>query len=220
MSESEELRPGTITRLKRQRKRPERVSVYLDEAFAFSVHQDIILEYSLTKGEHLSVERQLSILGADERLRARGRAMDLLSHKARTGFELTQRLSRDGFSDDAVQAAVQRLTELDFIDDRLFALEYASARARNKGYGPERIRYELIRKGINRNLADSTVTGLFASEQSENELATDFARSRLSRLNNESDFLRKKKKLYDALRRRGFSGDVIRRVIADVLREE
>lgn len=208
-----ELAPGTITRLARQTKNQRRVSVYLDGAFAFGLYEDVVLQLGLRKGVDLSVAQQQEALSADERLRARQKAMDLLAYRARSSFELRRKLARAGFSDDAIADATSRLQELDLIDDRAFATQYAESRFRAKGYGPMRIAAELRARGIDRTLIDDVIAAQFSVDDAEVDAARAFAETRMARLSHEPDAARRRKKLYDALVRRGHSSDVIRRVL-------
>lgn len=217
MADSDELIPGTITRITRQRKKQERVSIYLDGRFAFGIHQDLLLEFELRKGVPLDVELQRRLLSADEHVRARIRAFDLLSYRSRTAYELLQRLRRAGYSDAAAESAVARLKELDMLDDYGFARDYAEARLANKGYGPHRIKMELRSRGVDRQIIDDVVSQQFSNPDVEIEQALVFARKRMPRLVREPDKHKRRKRLYDALVRRGYSSDVISRVVAECL---
>jgi regulatory protein len=50
-----DLRAGTITRLVVQQKDPDRVSVYVDDEFAFGCHQNVVLGAGLRKGVEVTV---------------------------------------------------------------------------------------------------------------------------------------------------------------------
>lgn len=217
MKEDRDLAPGTITRLVRQKKNPERVSVYLDGAFAFGIHQDVLLEAELRKGVSLSVDQQRGLLQSDEKLRARSRALDLLAYRSRSSVELSRRLRRDGFSDASIDAALHRLGELGMLDDRSFAEEFAASRIANKGYGPHRIAAELRARGIQSEIIEQVVDRQFEDDTLELEQARQFVARRLPRLERETDPVKRRRKLYDALMRRGYTSDVVRRVIDESL---
>ena len=56
------LRDGTITRVARQQRDPERVSVFIDGAFAFGLTLDLAVEAGLRKGRTLTVDEQAVLL--------------------------------------------------------------------------------------------------------------------------------------------------------------
>ena len=74
-------------------------------------------------------------------------ACDYLNRSERSTKEVRDKLSEKGYDDAEIDEAVQKLTELRFLDDHGFTvryIEYATA----KGRGMRRIRDELRRKGI------------------------------------------------------------------------
>lgn len=62
----------------------------------------------------------------EELLRAKKKAMSLLSYNDRTEWELTDRLANAGFSDEAVNGAVEYVKSFHYIDDERYAMRFAS----------------------------------------------------------------------------------------------
>ena len=87
---------------------------------------------------------------------ARHVAMDLLSRREHSCHELSQKLSRRDFSDEDVAHALLSLQQDNLLNDARFAESYVNQR-QQKGYGPLRIRQELIQKGIAATLIDDTL---------------------------------------------------------------
>lgn len=61
----------------------------------------------------------------DEILQAKKKAMSLLLHNDRTEWELTDRLERAGFSEQAVYAAIEYVRSFHYIDDKRYAERFA-----------------------------------------------------------------------------------------------
>lgn len=204
---------GTITRLDVQKNDTNRMSVYLDGDFAFGVHQDVVVKHSLSVGDRLSPEARHTILQDEARIQAKQRALDYLAHKPRTETEVRRKLRDADTPPDVIDDVVERMYELSYLDDEHYAHEYARSRFANKGYGPVRIRRELVERGIDRHLADRAVDQLFETEDPL-QAARGHADKRWSRIARDSDDPRRRKqKLYNYLRRRGFSSDTIYRVL-------
>ena len=208
------LGPGTVTRLAGQKKNPQRVSVFIDEAFAFGVHVDLVVEFGLHKGQVLRVEEQQHIVEADRARAARAMALDYLSYRARTEYEIRQKLRRSEFADAVVEGAVAWLRELGYLDDAAYARSYVEARFRNRGYGPARLRSDLRRRGVAGRVIDA-VLGVLVEEEDMLEAARSHAEKRWPRLAAEADAFKRRKKLSDYLVRRGFSYDITRRVVEE-----
>lgn len=203
--------PGTITRLAPQSKNPERVSVYVDDAFAFGIHQDLLLEFNLRTGLHLDTETQVAIMVAERERAARAKALDYLSYKPRTAQEVRRKLTRSGFADGVAEQAVARMQDLGYVDDADYARRYAEQRFRSKGHGPRRIAYDLRRRGVARQHIDAALDTLRADKDLTSR-ARALARKRWKRLSREQDPYKRRRKLSRYLQRRGYSFDVIRRI--------
>ncbi|XBS70639.1 regulatory protein RecX [Acerihabitans sp. KWT182] len=55
-----------------------------------------------------------------------------------------------------LEAAIEYCRQHDWLNDGRFALKYVNSRS-NKGYGEQKIRMELMQKGINRDIADIAI---------------------------------------------------------------
>ncbi len=211
------LAAGKITSLTVQHNNAERVSVFIDGAFAFGAHLDVVAEFGLRVGIVLTEEERERIEEADALAAAKSIALGYLAHRARTEREIRTRLARSGFSGAVVDRVLARLFELGYVDDAAYARSFASGRFRNRGYGPARIRGDLLRKGVDRTLADETLGEVLEPEETL-AAARAQAEKRWARLASEADPQKRRRKLADFLARRGFSGDTVRRVVEEIVR--
>lgn len=197
-----------ITALQPQQRNKRRVSVFLDGTFLFGLSSETVGALGLRVGREVD-RAELDRIAHEEQLHeARQYAFLLLSYKARTTSELTQRLARKGFSPDIVSHTLQRLAELKMVDDAGFARRFAEDRISIGHKGKWRVRGELLKRGIDRQQIDA------ALDQAPDEIAAarEVAAKYLSRNRRlEPDVL--KRRLYALLARRGFSPDTIRQVI-------
>ena len=77
-------------------------------------------------------------------------------------------MARTAASREAAQAAADRLEELGLLNDRAFAESYARELIQRKRYGLRRVRQELARKGIPRDMAEE-VLAPYGEEDSAGE---------------------------------------------------
>lgn len=200
---------GTVTSVVAQKKDPNRCSIDIDDAYAFGLHVDIVIEVGLKKGTQLSEEQCQELVERDLYFKAMKRCMDYLAFRPRSSMEIKTRLK-----DLAVPAPVgdricDRLIELGYVDDRAFARQWAESRSRSKGYGPYRLKQELIRKGIPSEMAARAVDEACSSELISQQLHNQLTGA-LRRYRNETDEQAKKRKILQFLIRRGFStGDIL-----------
>jgi len=197
-----------ITALAPQKKNKRRVSVFLDGNFLFGLSSDTVAALGLRVGREVDRAGLDRIALEEQRYESLQYAFLLLSYKARTTSELTQRLTRKGFSPDIVSSTLQRLAELKMVDDAGFARRFAEDRIAIGHKGKWRIRGELLKRGV----AKEHIEDALATAPDETAAAREVAEMYLSRNRRlEPDVL--KRRLYAFLARRGFSPDTIRQVM-------
>ncbi len=206
------IHPGVISALEFQKKNAKRISVFIEEKFAFGLHQDVLLQHSLHSGMSLDEAQIEELLAADALLRAKEAAIIYLGHRARSENEVRTKLRRKGFNEEVIATVIRRLHELSYLDDERFAQNYIRTRFKVKGYGPQRLRTELRRLGIAEPLIAQSLEALLPKEDVA-ERAVLEAKKRLRRLRLETDIRKKRRKLFDFLLRRGHTTDVAREVI-------
>jgi regulatory protein len=146
-----------------------------------------------------------------DRRRTRTAALGLLARKAWTRRDLARRLRRRGAPPDVAEAVVADLEARGYVDDRAFAAAWAEGRARDRAVGRERLREELLARGVARPLAETAIARAF-EETDELTRARTAGLRRLAALQRMTPD-RASRRLHDYLRRRGYPGDVVRQVL-------
>src|SRR5690349_2776947 len=105
-------------------------------------------------------------------------ALAYVNRRERSEQEVREHLLRREASPETVDAVVQELTELGFVDDARFArLLVQDKRALNQ-WGRGRIEKALIQRGIARDLAERTLDQELAIDGGELQLALDLLERR------------------------------------------
>lgn len=91
----------------------------------------------------------------EEYKKAKLRALKILTKMDKTEQELNDALNRAGFSKDAVEDALAYVRSFGYLDDGNYARKYVAYNKDRKSM--QRIRFELMRKGIDKNLADEAI---------------------------------------------------------------
>lgn len=134
------------------------------------------------------------------------RAIGLLSRREHSRKELKRKLAAKGVERDAIDHAVDKLSDAGWQDDGRFATSLARMRA-NTGYGPIRIRAELGTHGLDADAIRAALDAI-ASEIDWRESARDLVRRRVGSMRDAS--LAARRKAADLLIRRGFDSDTVR----------
>lgn len=98
-------------------------------------------------------------------------ALRMLAHRRLTEAQLRQKLERKAFTDDEVREAVERCRRDGYVDDKLFANLYVEAR--QKAVGDVRLIGELVRKGVDREIAAVAVQSSSRDERARLSTALD-----------------------------------------------
>lgn len=96
------------------------------------------------------------------------RAGALLSHRAYSRGELGSKLSKYA-NDGQVAAALDRLEQLNLLNDSEYAYNFALYRIKQEGWGPAKIRESLVRRQISQKTIQT------ALERIREELGEEFA---------------------------------------------
>jgi len=207
----------TVTRLEPVGGRRDRLRVYLDGQARCELPPSVVGRLGLAEGGELSEEEVDRLLAEGERRRAIDAAFEYLSHRPRSRAEVERHLGRKGLDPGAVAAAVERCVELDYLDDRAFAADFARDRIRLKPRGSLRIVMELRDRGVSEADARAGVEEAFRDEGvTDRELLERAARKRWeSRRSDDPRVVRRR--LWSYLRRRGFRTSEIREVVEELV---
>ena len=136
-----------ITKISTQ-KRKGRYNIFIDNEYAFSVSERTLAEKRLLKGTELSTEDIKEIKKAESDSHAIQLAMSYLSYQPRSVYEILEYLNKHEISQDASQAAVQNLIELNYLNDNNFARLFIKNNLRVGKDGPRAVDRKLKQKGL------------------------------------------------------------------------
>ena len=180
---------------------PGRVTVTLCGGEEIKTTLNVVTDLRLYSGRELDGEELKELRAASASALARNRAMELLSRRPMSEKELIDKLIRKGEDEETAADCARWLRENGFLDDE----SYAAAVARHyaaKGYGPGRVRAELSRRGVDRELWDGTI----AAMPENSEKMDRFIAARLTDPEDREQI----RKVSAALYRRGYSWEEIR----------
>lgn len=135
------------------------------------------------------------------------RALRYLSYKNRSTKEIYDYLKKKEYTDDQINEAIGKLVEYKFLDDSNFSEIFIRDR-QLKGRSKRMISYELKQKGINRDLSDKSLE----DAQDDLKTAKEYIDKRMSQFNR-LDPDKRKQRIIGRLQSRGYSWDVIKKVL-------
>lgn len=123
---------------------------------------------------------------------------------------MLDRLKQKGFPGRQIDTVMQFLQNAGFIDDDALASALFIHASERKSLGKKGIRMFLAKRGIDKELIESTLSS--HTVESEEKAAREFMEDKLKTLKKYPENVIKRR-LWGMLLRRGFSGDVIRKVL-------
>ncbi len=215
---NEDHRPvaGTVTRLALKGAQAERVAVFIDGERAFDISAILAQEAGLRKDDVLSEEQVRDLLLSDEPYRAREMALKTLARRDLLSAELGSRLRDFGVHEGEIAALMRWLEDRGYVDDRRYAATFVATRSR-AGWGRRRTVGELVRKGLDRSVADD-VWQQWASEGSEAVQRRDLVAlvSRRFGVQLKAEPAMAKRRIGGFLARRGHDWEMIAAVLKEI----
>lgn len=201
-----------IAAIRPHRRRADRVEIDVGGE-TFTVAPEYVVRAGLRSGAPLAPQARQALEAESAVVTAMDRGLLLLSHRARGRTELARRLTRIGFTAAAVDAALERLARLGYLDDAAYARQLARNRMLASGQSTHRIRSELLRKGIDRETADTAIEETLSAEDVDEQAVIERVAEKKIRSLARLDSPTRRRRLYAFLARRGFDADDIRRVV-------
>ncbi|MBQ4427711.1 MAG: regulatory protein RecX [Oscillospiraceae bacterium] len=195
-----------LIKLTKSARMAERYYAELENGERLSVDLNAVGDLALYDGRELGDEELASLRGYSKRFGAKERALRLLEKRQMSRRELIKKLVEKGEDEKSAEYAADLMERIGAINDR----EYAGAVARHykrMGYGSGRVRQELLRRGIDRELWAEAI-----DEAPENSGKLDALLERKLRNADLSD-RKEVKKATDMLLRRGFSWSEIKEAL-------
>lgn len=180
---------------------PGRVTVCFDDGSEIKSTLGVVTDMRLFSGKELDEEDIKELKSSSLLSMARDRCIEMLSRRRMSRKELIDKLLRKGESEETAEYCADWLEDKGFLDDESYAAAVARHYA-NKGYGAGRVRSELYRRGVEKDLWDEAVENMPASDEKLDKLIS-------SKLKDPKD-RDQVRKVSASLYRRGYSWDEIR----------
>ncbi|UCF60328.1 MAG: RecX family transcriptional regulator [Anaerolineaceae bacterium] len=202
---------GVITALKTQSKNRDRVNVFLDGTYQFSISW--ALAEGLRIGETYSEQQIGELKQRDQEEVNYRRALRLISRRPRSEYELRNYFKQRQVPIEVQDNVLDRLREVDLVDDSVFARTWVENRLTFRPRSSLMLRDELRKKGVPRDAIEA------ALEDYDDERAAHLAAQKAARRWSDSDWDEFQRRVGAYLTRRGFVYSLISPVVARVWRE-
>lgn len=187
----------------------------------FEDETKLLLNYNIFEKYKVSVDMDFSETEIQEMKyfsdieRAKSRAINYISGKLKTKYEVRLKLKEKDFTEDIIDEVIDILEREEYLNDRLYCEVFIEDKKQLNGYGKNKIKSLLIQKGVSKSVFEDFLDEFEYEEEFDNALKMGI--KKLNLLSNEDDNFKKKQKLINYLAYRGFSFDVINDVLREIL---
>jgi len=201
---------GVITAIEPQKRKKDRLNVFVDGEFAVGLSPEIVFKEGLRVGQRISSPKLKKLIKENELDKVLNKVYKFLSYRPRSEKELTDYLFQKKASPFLTELVIETLKRQKYLDDKEFALWWVEQRLKFHPVGKHVLRKELFKKGINKEIVDEVVSCQLSVVSLRN-LALKIAQKRALRYKADPTELRRK--MGSFLARRGFDWETIKEVV-------
>lgn len=184
-----------------------KIKLTFDSGQSITVYNKDIHISPIEEGVDVSDKEYLRVINEVLIPRARKRALYLLEKMDRTKKQIIDKLKDGGYPDEVIDKVVAYLEEYHFIDDERYSRHYVEYHKDKKSV--LKVRSDLMSKGISQSIIDK----ILEETEDFDELSQIKRFLEKKCYNPDDEDIKKKKKLYDALLRKGFKTSDISHVM-------
>ena len=192
-----------ITNLKQGLKNPDRVNVFVDSKFSFSLDISQVVDFGIKVGMEVSDTDVAEFKKASEFGKLYQRALEWVLVRPRsireTSDYLYKKIYEKKLDKKYIDLIIEKLKAKKYLDDFRFAEYYVENRFSKKGVSLKRLRMELLKKGVSKEIIEEVLVD--SDRNDEEELRKMIAKKR-AKYDDE--------KLIQYLCRQGFPYDLVR----------
>lgn len=201
-----------ITEIKKS-KQPMKYHLYVDDVFYGVFLDEILASYSLKTGQEIGEDRLEEIKKENDEKLAFSTAVGYIERYNVSTKGLKDYLLRKKFSKYAIDSAVNKLKEYNYLNDEAFAKNYFEVLSGSKG--KRVIAQKLKEKGVKKEIIDELLLNIEDEDEEERAraLAEKFVKNREKNLKN-------KQKCFAHLVYKGYDYSVAQKIASEIFTGE
>ncbi|MBS4534826.1 regulatory protein RecX [Clostridium sp. D2Q-14] len=204
-----------ISEIKSDNKDINKVHIYVDGEYFKSTLKEISFNLNLYSGKKIDRRTLNRIIVKEDTIKCKNKALQIINGASQSEKNLKYKLQKYGFEENIINSVINSLKEYNLIDDQRLANSIIKDKRAIKKFGKNMIYYELLKKGIDKDLAQNEIDKL-EDKNIELENAIILARKKINKIKDEENN-KKFQKLARHLSYKGFEYDIIKKAISKVM---
>ena len=196
-----------ITEVSPQKNNPQRVNVYADGDYVFSLDEVDALVMGIKPGREITDQDLKNCLFESQFSKAKSKAMEILSRKPLSKQMLADELQKKEYDEVVIAEVINEFESLGYLDDYNYAMLYIEYAA-SKIWGEKKMRYELSAKGVDPNTAEDAIC---ASQLPGTEEIAELIKQKYG--GEDTDDIKVKQRIFRFFASRGFDFSLVEKAI-------
>lgn len=201
-----------ITAITPQKRKKNRVNIFLDGKFAFSLPLELLVKHRLTANQQLTQEQVSQFMKESDFDYIYARVLNLLSHRPRSRREIEDYCKKYEVGEETKQLLFKKLEKNQLVNDFLFAEWFVEQRLRFLPKGKRLIALELRQKGIS---SEIIVQVLGKVDENIRDTVLPIVTRKMKQWQKLPEAVRRQK-IVSFLGRRGYDFDTIGQVLKEL----
>jgi regulatory protein len=200
--------PARITSISVQKKNKERYSIYVEEGFLVGVSESTLIDLKLAKEVEVTPQLFRKIQREEGRFAVKSYLMKLLARRDHARKELLTKARKKDHPEEVVIDILDELEKKGYLNEESFAEKFTADKFNLNQWGPSKIKAHLYKKGVSKQVIEKSI-GNYFDDLELKETYKNLVLKRKRRFLKEENLLKRKKKIFDYLNRKGFKPDSI-----------
>ena len=184
-------------------KNKNRLNIYVDNKFYCGMEAEVFVSSRLKIGNDVSIEKMQELALISDREVAKNKALNYISKRCKSVKEVREYLNKKGYLENVVDNVINFLTDYGYLNDEEYQKMFINS---NKYRGKKAIKYKLVQKGIDKDMADNAIEQIGSQVEVIEQLLKKYIKNKENSKENLS-------KAYRYLMGKGFESEEIISVI-------
>lgn len=188
--------------------------VTFDNGEIIELFTDVVLKYKLSVSMQFNDELFEQLISENNLMKAKREMYAFASYTMRTEKQIIDKMKLKGYNEDIISKVITFLKDFGLIDDNKFAVSYVNTKLKAKAPSINKLKMELISKGISKSIAENALEANYPHE-TKFEIALKAAQKKHRMIQNKPKE-KHKQMIINNLLGQGFDWEEISKVVSEL----
>ena len=122
-----------ITKMEISKRNKERINIYIDEEYAFSISAELVYKENLKVKDKVDVQLLKKLSDEDNYIKCKNTALKIIERTYKSEKELAERLELKGYDSHIIKRTINFMKEYNLLNDNSYATMYVKDKSKIAG---------------------------------------------------------------------------------------